>query len=39
MSLARALAGPIGPFHHMEYFLLFFWKQLSPGEKKNEFGK
>ena len=33
-SLARALARPIGPTHHVEYFLLFFWKRLSTGEQK-----
>ena len=27
-SLARALAGPIGSSHHMEYFLLFFGNDL-----------
>ena len=32
--LTRALAGPIGPSHHMEYFLLFFWKRLPTGERK-----
>ena len=33
-SLAPAQAGPIGPSHHMEYFLLFFWKRLPTGEPK-----
>ena len=33
-SLARALAGPTGPSHHMEYFLLFFWNRLPTGERK-----
>ena len=33
-SLARALVGPIEPSHHMEYFLLWFWKRLSTGEQK-----
>ena len=35
-SLARALASPIGPSHHMEYFLLFFWKRLPTGERKKK---
>ena len=35
-SLARALAGPIGPSHHMEYFLLLFWKRLPIGEWKKK---
>ena len=33
-SLTRALAGPIRPSHHMEYFLLFFWKRFSTEERK-----
>ena len=38
-SPARALADPIGPFYHMEHFLLFFWKRLPTGErKKKNFG-
>ena len=33
-TLARALPDPIGPSHHMEYFLLFFWKPLLTGNDK-----
>ena len=35
-SLARALAGLIGPSHHMEYFLLFFLKMTSNGRTKKK---
>ena len=31
---ARALAGPLGPSHHMKYFLLFFWN-LGNKERPN----
>ena len=34
--LARALAGPIGPSQHMEYFVFFFWEQLPTGERKKQ---
>ena len=37
-SLARALAGPIGPSHHVEYFSLFFWKRQRENEKKMNLG-
>ena len=32
--LARALAGPTGSPHDMEYFLLFFRKRVSTAEQK-----
>ena len=38
-SLARALAGPIGPSHHMEIFYYFFGKDFQrENEKKMNLG-